>query len=185
MATSNPDNAAFRAFLRRVWQHDVSPLLRGRRQAQRTKSARVAGKAAAATGLFVDGVFGLRGKPFTRFLTVVGSSLGAMLPDVWDWRWLREDASEDERRTVDDVVGRRAAELPHADALALFGLTPAASRAALQDAWRAAAQRWHPDKAPRDADRAEYHTRFIAHQAAYERLVAAYDRGELPRAEAD
>jgi hypothetical protein len=68
----------------------------------------------------VDGLLGLKGKPFGRFMTVMGSSLGALLPDVWDWEWLRESAAPAEREVVQEQVCRAAAELPEADALALF-----------------------------------------------------------------
>lgn len=86
---------------------------------------------------------------------------------------------------VSDQVKRRAAQLPEADALALFDLAPTASRAELKESWRALSQRWHPDKAPDDEQRAEYHVRFITYQAAYERLCAAYDEGRLPQADVD
>jgi hypothetical protein len=183
MATRAPDNDAFRRFLRRTWREDVGPLLRDRREAQRRKSARVTGKTAAAAGLFIDGVLGLKGKPFARFLTVVGSSLGAMLPDVWDWEWLRDSATPDEREVIAEHVARRAEALPEADALELFGLPPTATRDELKAAWRETARRWHPDKAPDDARRAEYHVRFLAYTAAYERLGRAYDEGRLPQKE--
>ena len=114
------ENEAFRRFLRRVWRDDVAPLLHDHRAAQRKKTARVGGKLAAASGLFVDGLLGLKGKPFTRFMTVMGSSLGAMLPDVWDWQWLREIADGAEREIAAAAVERHAAALPEAAALALF-----------------------------------------------------------------
>lgn len=174
------ENVAFRRFLRRVWQQDIAPLLHDRRAAQRRKSARVAGKMAAATGLLVDGVLGLKGKPFTRFMTVMGASLGALLPDVWDWEWLRERADAADREVVAEQVRARAAELPEADALALFDLPATASRAELKHAWRQILQRWHPDKAPDDQYRMEYQVRFLAYKTAYERLCAAYDAGRLP-----
>jgi hypothetical protein len=164
-----------------VWRTDVARLLRDHRAAQRAKTARVTGKAAAATGLFVDTLLGLKGKPFARFMTVMGTSVGAMLPDVWDWKWLRESASRAERQAVQEGVARQAAALPEAEALALFGLTPDVSREALKRVWRATLQRWHPDKAPDERSRAEYHVRFLAYKTAYERLCAAYDAGRLPR----
>lgn len=175
------DSAAFRQFLRRVWQEDVARLVRDRRAAQRTKSARVAGKAAAATGLFVDALLGLRGKPFTRFMAVMGASVGAMLPDVWDWKWLRESATPAQRDAFAEGVRRRVAALPESDALELFELAPTATRDELKRAWRDVLQRWHPDKAPSEATRPEYHLRFLAYKAAYERLAQAYDEGRLPR----
>lgn len=181
MSDEQANDDAFRRFLRRVWREDVTPLLRDERAAQRAKSARVGGKAAAAAGLFVDALFGLKGKPFTRALTVMGSSLGAMLPDVWDWRWFREDADAEQRKVVAEQVRRRAAELPETDALELFGLGPGASRAEFRQAWHTILQRWHPDKAPDDNARSEYHVRFLAYQAAYEQLTAAYDEGRLPQ----
>jgi hypothetical protein len=166
--------------MRRVWRDDIAPLLQDKRAAQRRKSARVGGKVAAATGLFVDGVFNLKGKPFTRFMTVVGSSFGAMLPDVWDWKWLRDSASESDRKVVAQRVRKRARELPEADALELFGLDGTATRDDLKAAWRRTSLRWHPDKAPDDRRRVEYHVRFLAFRAAHERLSRAYEEGRLP-----
>jgi hypothetical protein len=175
------DNAAFRRFLRRVWREDVTSLLRDRRAEQRKKTARTAGKFAAATGLFVDSVLGLNGKPFARFMTVMGTRLGALLPDVWDWEWLRESAAPAEREVVAEQVQRRAAELPETDALELFDLPPTATREELKHAWRAVLQRWHPDKARSPAARAEHHVHFLAYKTAYERLCQAFDEGRLPR----
>lgn len=168
-------------FLRRVWQADVEPLLRGRYAAQRRKAARVGGKVAATGGLVLDSLFRLRGRPFTRAMSVMGSSLGAMLPDVWDWKWLRTSANEQDREVVADQVRRRAAELPETEALALFGLTPRASYEQLKHAWRIVSQRWHPDKAPQSDRRPEYHVRFVTYQSAYERLCRAYEARRLPR----
>ncbi len=181
-----PESDALRQFLRKVWAEDVVPQLKGERrekQAQRQKSARVAGKAAAAGGLFVDTLFGLKGKPFTRALSVMGSSLGAMLPDAWDWGWLRNAASDEQRRVVSEQVRRRAQELPQRAALRMFHLEPTASRDELKQAWRRVTQRWHPDKAPDDRARREYHVRFVTYQAAYEMLSRAYDAGRLPVSE--
>ncbi|MBU0639965.1 MAG: J domain-containing protein [Planctomycetes bacterium] len=180
---STPDSQALRRFLRRVWCEDVAPLLRDKRAAQRRKSARVSGKVAATTGLFVDGLFGLKGKPFTRFMTVVGASLGAMLPDVWDWRWFRESADREQQRVVAEKVAQRARKLPEVEALELFGLGRTATRDQLKHAWRSVSQRWHPDKVPDQRQRAEYHVRFVAYQAAYELLCRAYDEGRLPSAD--
>lgn len=180
MAQRRSDNAAFRRFLRRVWREDVTPLLRDRRAPQRKQAARTAGKFAAATGLFVDSVLGLKGKPFARFMTVMGSSLGALLPDVWDWEWLCASAAPAEREVVAEQVQRRAAELPETDALELFGLPATATREELKHAWRELLQRWHPDKARGEATRAEYQVRFLAYKTAYERLCRAYDEGRLP-----
>ncbi len=177
------DDEAFRRFLRRIWRDDVGPLLRDQRAAERRKTARVTGKTAATAGLFLDSVFGLKGKPFTRFMTVVGASFGAMLPDIWDWEWFRESAAPAEREVIEDHVARQAAALPEADALALFGLPPQATREDLKQAWHETAFRWHPDKAPDPARRPEYQVHFVAYQAAYQRLCCAYDEGRLPMPE--
>jgi len=178
---SKQSDEALGRFLRQVWQSDVEPLLRGKYADQRRKSARVTGKVAATGGLVVDTLLRLRGKPFTRFMTVMGSSLGAMLPDVWDWKWLRSAADEEDRKVIADQVQRRAARLSENGALKLFGLAPTASQEQLKHAWRIVSQRWHPDKAESPAERAEFHVRFVAYQAAYERLSRAYDDGRLPR----
>lgn len=172
------ESEAFRRFIRRVWRDDVTPLLRDRAD-QRRKAARVTGRIAAGTGLAIDSLLRLRGRPFTRFMTVVGSSFGAMLPDVFDWSWLRS-ADVDAQRTMVDAARRRGADLGDAEALELFELGPGASVDDLKRAWHAMAHRWHPDRAPDEAARAEHHVRFVTYQAAYERLRAAYEAGRLP-----
>lgn len=181
MAATRPyDNEAFRRFVRRVWRQDITPLLRGQHAAQRRTAAQVGGKVAASGGLLIDGLLRLKGKPFTRFLTIFGSTLGAILPDVWDWKWYREQAGPRARKIVAEQVKRRAGELPIHEALALFRLSPTAARDELKQAWRQTSHRWHPDHAPDEQRRSEYHVRFVAYQAAYERLSAAYENGELP-----
>lgn len=174
------DNEALRRLMRRVWRDDVAPLLRDKRAAQRRKTARFGGKLAVATGLLVDGALRLKGKPFTRFMTVVGTSFGAMLPDVWDWKWLSAAADDEERELVAKQVRKRAAQLPEAGALELFGLDAGASRDDLKNRWRRVLKRWHPDKAENDRQRAEFHIRFLAYQAAYDRLCRAYEEKRLP-----
>lgn len=176
LAKPNPADEALARFMRRIWRQDIAPLLRDRRARERRRIARLGGQVAAAGGLLVDTVFRLRGKPFTRFMTVMGASLGAMLPDAWDWRWLRESATPDEREEVARRVRRRAAELLDREAGALLGVRPEAGVEAIKLAWRQAARRWHPDRAPDAARRAEYQVRFIAYQAAYERLMSAAQR---------
>jgi hypothetical protein len=178
--SSKPSDDALRRFLRRVWRDDVGPLLRGKYASQRRKSARIGGKVAATGGLMLDSLFRLRGRPFTRAMSVMGSSLGAMLPDVWDWKWLRSAADKEDRQVVADQVKRRAAQLPEAEALSWFGLAPTASHEQLKHAWRIVSQRWHPDKAPDAERRSEYQIRFVAYQTAYEHLCQAYDEGRLP-----
>jgi len=180
VAVPQTENEAFRRFLDRLWQRDVLPLLRDARKAQRQRAARVVGTAAAGAGLLLDGVLRLRGRPFTRFLTVVGSTLGALLPDVWDWSWLRDVATPAEQELVADRARSQMEQLPEADALSLFGLSPDASATDLRRAWHDAAQRWHPDKASDEPSRVEYRVRFIVYQAAYERLRRAYEEGRLP-----
>lgn len=184
MAATQPnDNDAFRRFLRRVWQDDITPLLRGERASQRARSARVAGRIAATGGLVADTLLRLKGRPFTRFMTVFGTTVGAILPDAWDWQWVRDKAGPRERRVIAEQVRRRAGELALREALALFHLTPTATAEQLRSAWRETSLRWHPDKAPDAARRAEYHVRFVAYRAAYERLQAAYESGRLPQPE--
>jgi hypothetical protein len=182
MAATGPDqNEALRRFLQRVWQQDIRPLLRGKYAEQRRYGARIAGSLAAGAGLLLDSLLRLRGRPFTRALTVLGSTFGALLPDVWDWQWLRCRAGAQEEEMVSRQVLRRAAGLDLVEALALFNLTPTASRHQLRHAWREVSQRWHPDKAPDGPSRREYHLRFVTYQAAYQRLLSAYDAGQLPQ----
>jgi DnaJ-domain-containing protein 1 len=104
-------------------------------------------------------------------MTVMGASLGALLPDVWDWEWLQSTAAPDERAAVAERVAARAAELEEAEARAVLGVRADASPEEVKHAWRAVLQRWHPDKAPDEASRAAYHVRFLAYKAAYERVA--------------
>ncbi len=179
-ATTPQADDALRRFLHRVWAKDIAPLLRGPCAEQRRFTARLGGQLAATAGLALDSLLGLKGRPFARSLAVLGSTVGALLPDAWDWHWLREDAASPQRRVVAEQVERRAAELPLADALALFGLAGAATADQLKQAWREVSKRYHPDLAADERSRREYHVRFVAYRSAYDRLRAAYERGELP-----
>lgn len=177
---SQPDPAdeAFRRLMERVWQRDVAPLLRGKYAQHRATGAKIGGKAAAGMGLALDRLFGLKGRPFQRSLGVLGSTLGAVVPDAWDSSWQqRADAAD--RRTVEDQVQHEAAMLELREAAALLGLTNLNDREALRAAWHVQAKRWHPDIAPAE-QREAHRIRFVACQAAYERLNAAFERGELP-----
>lgn len=169
MAESDRADQPMQAFLRRVWREDVQPLLRGRHASQRASAARYLGKAAGLGGGLVDKALGTRGRPFTRFLTVLGSTFGALLPDVWDWEWLR-GADARQRRHVEEQVSRRAAELQESEALLLLGLRPDATSTEARERWRELARRWHPDKATEDAQRAEHQVRFIAYRQGYDAL---------------
>lgn len=176
-----PADAAFRAFLRRVWTEDIRPLLNDRRAAERSSAARTGARYAGATGAFLDGVFNLRGKPFARMFTVWGGSLGALLPDVWDWQWFRDEATDAQRQAVRERIQHRAAALPEEEALALFGLSPTASRDELRSAWREFLLRGHPDKAPSAQLRDQYTLRFLTCKSAFELLCRAYDEQRLPK----
>ncbi|MFN0137975.1 MAG: J domain-containing protein [Phycisphaerae bacterium] len=171
---------AFAAFVRQVWTHDVSPLLRDRMASQRRTTARVGGSLAGATGLMLDKLFKLRGKPFGRAMTVLGSSFGAMLPDVWSWAWLAAEADAEQRRVVEEQLRAKASAMPFAVQLELLDLDPTATREQLKEAWRREAARWHPDRAASAEAKAEHQARFITIKAAYERLCLAFDSGELP-----
>ena len=168
-------------FVTRVWQSDIEPLLRGRLAKQRAATAKAGGAAAAAGGAVLDGIFKLRGKPFTRAFTVLGSTFGAILPDAWDWNWLQQHADEEQRRVIDEQVRKCVNNLPEQEALDLFDLPASAPLEELRHAWRALSLRWHPDKAPDAARRREYELRFVAYKSAYELLVSAYEQGHLPR----
>lgn len=179
MSNPDPRDEAFTRFVRRMWTRDIAPLLRGRRAKQRRTTARVGGTIAGLTGTALDKLFGLRGRPFARALTVVGSTVGAILPDAWDWNWLMRSATPTQRSAAFDALRDGAAALPHREALELLGLKPGANADELHRAWRALAAQWHPDKARDPEQRAVHTARFVAYQAAYDALVAALDRGEL------
>ncbi len=170
---------AFRTFLKRVWTQDVRPLLSDRRARQRAKTARWGGRVAATGGLLLDGLFRLKGRPFTRAMTVMGSTMGALLPDAWDWSWLRS-ATTEERGVVDERLRVRADGLEIREALALFDLSPTDSAAALRTAWHDLAARSHPDGARDDDDRQERRLRFQTYQAAHTILKQAHEDGRLP-----
>lgn len=180
-ATSRKSETALRGFFERVWRDDVRPLLAGRQNATRRRLASWGGQTAAATGALLDGAFRLRGRPFTRSLTVLGATLGALLPDAWDWNWWKSELDPQTRARVSQRIRSAAEQLSEDAALALLDLDPDASAEQLRSAWRAAALRWHPDKAPSVEQQREYQLRFMAYQAAYRRLQAAYAAGDLPR----
>lgn len=165
--------AAFQAFLQRVWVNDVRPMLNDHRAQQRASTARTVGMGGAAAGMAVDKLLGLKGKPFTRALTVFGASMGAILPDALDWNWVRRAAGQGEREALQQQTALRAGEIDLTEALRLMGFSQVPSAELLREAWREAANRWHPDKAPDVADKPEYQLRFIALQHAYERIRAA------------
>lgn len=164
----------------RVWRDDIAPLLHEGAGAQRRKGARIGGKVAASAGLALDTLFRLRGKPFARAFGVLGTSAGAMIPDLWDWSWYRQ-AGERVCATVEQRLRKRAAKLEDDEALAFFDLPPTATESDLRAAWHAATLRWHPDRAPDDEARREYHLRFIAYQAAHARLRESFEASRLPR----
>lgn len=168
-------------FLRRVWTQDVAPLLRGRYSRQRAAVARVGGTIAGVAGMLVDRLFGLRGRPTARAMTVLGATLGAMLPDAWDWDYLNRLNDATANAEAAEHVRRCAEQLPEEEALELFGLDPASTRDELQAAWREIVLRWHPDRAPDPSARTEYHVTFMAYRTAYDRLCEAHEAGRLPR----
>ncbi len=171
---------AFERFLRRVWRAEVAPKLAGRRRRGRATGARVGGTIAGLGGTLLDRLFGLRGRPFARAGTVLGASVGAILPDVWDWEWLRR-ASAAQYKAVAGRVREHAARLEDDEALALLGLHAGATAEDVRRAWHAASKRWHPDLAPDGATRREHALRFVTLNAAHERLCDALESGRLPR----
>lgn len=177
---ASASDIAFRRLMQRVWHEDVAPLLRGKYAEQRAGGARIGGKAAAGFGFALDRLFGFKGKPFQRSLGVLGTTLGAMVPDVWDATWLRQRADDADRQTVTEQVQHGAAELDLKAAAELLELDDINDREALRDAWRVQAKRWHPDVAPQERGE-EHRLRFVACQAAYERISRAFENGELPR----
>jgi DnaJ domain len=163
----------FQRFLNRVWKGDVAPLLRGPRAGQRSTAARVLGAAAGLSGGVLDRLLGFRGRPFSRALCVLGSSVGAMLPDAWDWTWLREKAGPRERERVSATLEREVDRVSLDEARSLLGLHRDASLDDLRKAWREACLTWHPDRAADERDRREFQLRFIVLKRAYDRLHAA------------
>ncbi|MDX2200980.1 MAG: J domain-containing protein [Phycisphaerae bacterium] len=167
-----PRDQAFQQFLQRVWRDDVRPLLAASHPQTRAASARGVAKAGAAFGLLLDGALRLRGKPFTRALTTFGGQIGAMLPDAFDWRWFGT-APRESREQVAERLVHQASALELAEACALLGVSIDVGDDDLRRAWHEAAARWHPDRATNEQERDEFHLRFVALQAAYERIRAA------------
>lgn len=132
----------------------------------------------------LDRLLGLRGRPFTRSLTVLGASFGAMAPDAWDWNWLRTHASAAQQEAAAASLTSYAQKLELDEALALFDLPADVSRESVKAAWHDAARRWHPDVACDESQRAEHQARFITYRAAYDCLQRAFDTGALPKARA-
>lgn len=167
-------------FLQRVWRKDVRPRLADDQRRARTKSARIAGTAAGMSGLALDKLFRLRGKPFTRAFTVLGAGLGALLPDALDWNFLARRDHAAVREATENAARSQAEQLADREALALFNLPPTANREQLRAAWHQNSQRWHPDRARSPAQKCEFHVRFVAYEAAYRRLKEAFETSRLP-----
>lgn len=159
---------AFAAFLQHAWQQDIIPQTRGRQAQTRRVLARSAGRLAASAGLILDSLLHLRGRPFSRMLTILGGSAGAMLPDAWDWQWFARQSAQ-RREAVVECVKDSGEGMSREQALALLGLTADATADEIRAAWRDAARRWHPDHAGA-TERDMYRLRFIASRAAYEAL---------------
>ncbi|MGE3180855.1 MAG: J domain-containing protein [Phycisphaerae bacterium] len=167
--------AAYREFLNRVWRKDIFPLIASSDPLGRRKFAVRGAQVAAAAGMTVDKVLGLRGRPFTRAFTVVGGTLGAVTPDLWDWNWVRAVSRSIKEEVVQEKLDRGVRDLKVDEALAVFGLEKGASREEITRAWRVLAKKWHPDHAPDDSARLEYAMRFKTYSAIYEQLCAARD----------
>jgi hypothetical protein len=176
-----PSNDPMQRFYARVWRENVVPHLKDRHAEQRRRTAAAGTRVASATGRALDSLLKLRGKPFQRSMTVLGARLGALLPDVWDWRWFREEASPETRRAVKEAVAREARYGSVEEACGLLGVRWPPSEEVLQEAWRRVAYECHPDRARSAEERHERELRFVACQAAYEaikaELAARGDRG--------
>lgn len=169
---------AFRNFLNRVWRSDIYPLIADERAETQRKAAVRGAQAAGVAGRAIDKLLGLRGRPFSRALTVLGGTIGALTPDVWSWTWFRAVSRGKDREYVTDQLERRARDLSMDDAFAMLGLPRNASRDDVTRAWRTLAKEWHPDHAP-DADaRSEYAARFKAYNAVYESICAEFARSD-------
>lgn len=173
---SNADDN-LRDFYRRLWEHRIYPQLSAEdaeRQAQRTRQT---ARWASASGRFLDSLLGLRGRPFTRAFTSLGVDLS--MPKAWDWQWFGQQ-SEATRAQLNAEAEAEVARLEIEQALALFGLSRSATEEELKAAWRVAAHRWHPDRAHTAEEREQAHSHFVTLQAAYERLLTAYQAGKIP-----
>ena len=165
------------AFYRRLWEKRILPQLSAENAPRQEKRTRRTARWASASGRFVDSLLGLRGKPFTRAFTSIGVDLS--MPQTWDWKWFgRQTQATRERLNAEAEAA--AAKLEFDEALSLFGLSGSASHDDLKAAWRAAAHRWHPDRARSEEERQQAHSHFVTLQAAYERLRAAYEAGKIP-----
>lgn len=165
-----------------LWRSDLAALLKDDLAERRKATGGAVGGLTGRVGRAVDRLFKLPGRPFSRSLGVLGATVGATLPDAWKTiidahRALGSAA----RKLIEKHVLAATDRLPEERTLRLFGLTPRATREELHQAWRRVAAAWHPDRAPDEAERVRYHYRFVAYQAAYDRLKLAYDKGRLPR----
>ncbi len=70
------------------------------------------------------------------------------------------------------------------EAREILGLAEVASRREIRDAYRRAARRWHPDRAPAGAEE-EFRQRMQAVNAAYQRLKEFLERYRYRLAEAE
>ncbi len=170
------------AVLRQTWSEDLLPLLQHRTISARFGRAGIFAAIGAVVGEVADLACQAYFKKKLGFGAILGgaagAAAGAFSPEIMDWAAAYERLDPEQRDSVDDRIRERIVHQDLIEQLSYFDLPPNASLDEFRKSWKRKASQLHPDrnKAP------DAHVRFVAINAAHERLAEAYARGDLPLA---
>jgi hypothetical protein len=169
------------AVLRQSWLEDLLPLLQDRSISTRVGRAGLFGVVGAVVGEIADmacQAYFKRKLGIGTLLGAAGAAVGAFSPEIMDWAAAYERLDADQREYVDERVRKRVVSQELIEQLSYFDLPPTATADELRKAWKRKAAEFHPDR----NKASDAHVRFVALNAAHERLRDAYACGELPLA---
>lgn len=170
------------AVLRQSWLEDLLPLLQDRSMATRVGRAGLFAAVGAVVGLVADMACQAYFKKKLGFGAILGGAAGAAAgsfsPEIMDWAAAYERLDPEQRDSVDDRIRDRITHQELIEQLSYFDLPPTATADALRKAWKRKAAELHPDR----NKASDAHVRFVALNAAHERLRDAFTRGDLPLA---
>lgn len=170
------------AVLRQSWLEDLLPLLQDRSMSTRVGRAGLFAVIGAVVGEVADVACQAYFKKKLGFGAILGgaagAAAGAFTPEIMDWAAAYERLDEGQREYVDERVRERVASQELIEQLSYFDLSPTATADELRKAWKRKAAELHPDR----NKASDAHVRFVALNAAHERLRDAYASGQLPLA---